>query len=136
MVAIKAGALYFALTFAVGAVFGPIRQLVLEPQVGPLTATAIEAPVMIVAMILAARWVIGWFLVANGRTTRIAMGATAFGLLMVMEAVTAYLARGWSFAQWLASFTTPVGAFAMAIFLLFAAMPMLLARRHTESGPS
>jgi hypothetical protein len=136
MVAVKAGLLYFALTFAAGAVFGPIRQLVLEPQVGDLTATAIEAPVMVLAMTLAARWVIGWFPVPNDLATRIGMGATAFGLLMVMEAVTASLVRGWTVIQWLTHFTTPVGAFSLAIFLLFAAMPMLLARRHTESGPS
>jgi hypothetical protein len=39
-----AGLLYFAIVFGTGFILGPIRVLWLEPRVGPLVATACEAP--------------------------------------------------------------------------------------------
>src|SRR3984893_18732776 len=48
---------YFGLVFGVGFLLGPIRALWLEPRFGPIIATACEAPFMLLAILVAARWV-------------------------------------------------------------------------------
>ena len=52
------GVLYFAVVFGTGFVLGPIRMLWLVPRVGARTAELLEAPVMLVAIVLLARWVV------------------------------------------------------------------------------
>ena len=56
MSSLKAGALYFIVVFAAGRVFGPVRQLLIVPRVGAAIGVLLEAPLMLLAMILAARW--------------------------------------------------------------------------------
>ena len=48
---------YFGLVFGTGFLLGPIRVLWLEPRFGPIIATACEAPFMLLAILVAARWV-------------------------------------------------------------------------------
>ena len=44
---LKSGALYFALVFGAGFVFGTIRVLLVVPRIGTRTTELIEMPVMI-----------------------------------------------------------------------------------------
>jgi hypothetical protein len=136
MDAIKAGGLYFALTYAAGFVFGTARQLLLAPSIGGFNATLLEAPLMLIAITLAARWVIGWLSVPNTWSARLGMGLTAFTLLLAAEAATAGPFRGWTLDQWVGHFATPEGGLSMALFLLFAALPMVLLRRNPPLGPT
>ena len=55
---LKAGALYFAVVFAVGFALGAIRTLWLVRRVGTRTAELMEMPLMLVVTILAARWTV------------------------------------------------------------------------------
>ena len=48
--------LYFGVVFAVGFLLGPFRVWWLEPRFGPIVATACEAPFMLLAILVAARW--------------------------------------------------------------------------------
>ena len=48
---------YFGLVFGDGFLLGPIRVLWLEPRFGPIIATACEAPFMLLAILVAGRWV-------------------------------------------------------------------------------
>ena len=52
-----AAVLYFLLVFGVGFLLGPIRVLFLEPRLGPVAAVLCEAPLLLLAIYLAARWV-------------------------------------------------------------------------------
>ena len=70
MRALKAGVIYFLLVFAVGWILGPIRELWAVPHFGRVTAMLSEAVIMLIAMIVAARWVIRRFAVPQ------ALGAT------------------------------------------------------------
>jgi hypothetical protein len=58
MRALKAGVVYFLLVFAVGWILGPIRELWAVPHFGRMAALLSEAVTMLIAMIVAARWVI------------------------------------------------------------------------------
>lgn len=53
-----ASLLYFAIVIAVGFLLGPLSVLWLEPQLGKTIAVLCELPLLLVAMILAARWVL------------------------------------------------------------------------------
>jgi hypothetical protein len=55
---LKAGTFYFVLVFGAGFVLGPIRILLAAPRFGTRVAELMEAPIMFVVTILAARWIV------------------------------------------------------------------------------
>jgi hypothetical protein len=55
---LKAAALYFTLVFGTGFVLGPVRVLWAVPRFGIRAAELMEAPLMLMAMVLAARWTV------------------------------------------------------------------------------
>ena len=59
---------------------------------------------------------------------RAAIGITAFTLLMLTEIIFSWLMRGWSFETWLNHFGTADGAISLAMFLTFAALPLVVRR--------
>ncbi|MGE0225999.1 MAG: hypothetical protein AB7F35_27550 [Acetobacteraceae bacterium] len=120
---------YFLLVFAAGFALGPVRVLLLEPRIGPFAAVLVEAPVMVLAMIAAARWTTQRFTVPPA-APRLLMGACAFGLLMIAEMSGAVWLRGLSLAAYAAHLTTPAGIVSLALFLLFALMPWLCGPRR------
>ena len=61
MRALKAGVIYFLLVFTVGWVIGPIRELWAVPHSGRMAATQSEAVIMLIAMTVAAEWIIRRF---------------------------------------------------------------------------
>lgn len=54
---LKAGALHFAVVVGTGFVLGPIRVLWLVPHFGEGAAELIEAPIMLIVIGVAARWI-------------------------------------------------------------------------------
>lgn len=124
------GCLYFALVFAAGWLLGPIRVLWLEPRVGEAVAVTAEAPLMLAATVLAARFVTGRPTAPAGVPGRAALGLVGFALLMAAEVVMSLALRGLTFGQWFDRFATVPGAISLALFLLFAAMPVLTGRRR------
>ena len=74
---LKAGVIYFLLVFAVGWVLGPIRELWAVPHFGRMAAMLSEAVIMLIAMIVAARWVIRRFDVPRMLSATISMGLIA-----------------------------------------------------------
>ena len=126
---LKVGALYFALVFAAGWVFGPIRELWVVPYFGRTAGLLFEAPLMLVVMIAAARWTIRHHAVLSAFKTRATVGLMALGMLLVAEIISARALRGLSIADYLASFRSASGGISLLLFLLFAAMPTLVARR-------
>lgn len=123
--AMGAGAAYFGTVFLVGFGLGSARVVLLEPRVGALAATALETPV-----ILGASWVICRALVARLRvapemTDRLAMGATAFVLLMLAETALSVLAFGRTFAEHLAALTSTAGLLGLAGQIVYAFLPLL-----------
>src|ERR1700758_3031529 len=106
MRAFKAGAIYFLLVFAVRWVLGPIRELWAVPHFGRMAAMLGEAVIMLMAMIIAARWVIRRFDVPRMFSATISMGLIAIGLLFPAEIAGVLWVRHLSLQGYLASFAT------------------------------
>jgi hypothetical protein len=81
MRALKAGLVYFLLLFVLGWVLGPIRELWAVPRFGRIAALLIEAVIMLIAMIISARWVMRRFKVLRAVGSTILMGLVALAIL-------------------------------------------------------
>ena len=81
---------------------------------------------MLIAMIVAARWVIRRFHVSRTLPATISMGIVAIGLLLPAEIVGVHWVRGLSVRDYLTGFLTAPGVVSLLMFLLFAAMPTLV----------
>jgi hypothetical protein len=130
MQTLKAGIFYFALVFGAGFVLGPIRLLWLIPRVGTRMAELIEAPVMLVVMILAARWIVRRLDVPATSSGRLGMGCIALALLLVAEFTLVLRLRGLTIPEYLASRDPVSGTVYYVLLGVFALMPLLVARRR------
>ncbi len=79
---LKAGVLYFAVVFGAGLVLGPIRILWVVSFLGARMAELLEAPIMLVITIVAARWIVGRLAVPPTPSSRLGMGGIALSLLL------------------------------------------------------
>jgi len=123
---IAAGVVYFLLMFGVGWILGPIRELWAVPHLGRVVATLSEAVIMLIAMVVAARWVIRRFAVPQTTPATTGIGLVALGLLIPAEIAGVVFMRGLSLHGYFASFLTVPGVISLVMFLLFAAMPALI----------
>jgi hypothetical protein len=82
---LKAGLLYFALVFGAGFVLGPIRIWWAVPRFGTIIGELMEAPIMFVITIAAARWVVRRLAVPSIPSYRLGMGCVALSLLLTVE---------------------------------------------------
>jgi hypothetical protein len=126
---VKAGVVYFLLVFAAGWVCGPLRELVVVPRFGRTTGLLVEAPLMLIAMVFAARWTLRRFAVPAAIAARAAVGLIALALLLLVEAASLPLVRGVSVADYIAGHDLAAGLITLILFALFAAMPALVPRR-------
>lgn len=126
---LKAGVLYFALAFGAGFVLGPIRVLWVVPRVGERTAELMETPIMLVVIMLAARWVARRLALASTSTTRLGVGGVALGCLLIAEWTMVLWLRGLTMGEYVASRDPVAGMVYLVMLGVFAIMPMLVARR-------
>jgi hypothetical protein len=125
----KAGLLYFALVFGTGFLLGPIRLLWLVPRFGTRIAELMEMPVMLVVIVLAARWTVRRLAVPSTPHSRLGMGGIALVLLLVAELTLVLWLQGLSIREYLAS-RDPVSGTVYSVLLgVFAVMPLLVARK-------
>ncbi len=129
MQALKAGLLYFALVFGAGFVLGPIRVLWLVPRLGERIAELLEPPVMLVVIVLSARWIVRRFALPPVAASRLAMGGLAIGLLLAAEFAVVLWLRGMTLAEYFATRDPVSGTAYYAALAAFAVMPMLVERK-------
>jgi hypothetical protein len=118
-----AGAVYFAVMFALGFLLGPVRELLLAPRFGAAAAAAIEAVPMLVDMAFVAPWAARLLQVPPATAARLWMGATG---LVLAESALDWLLRGRGL--WLERTRTPAGWIGLGLLAAFAAMPLLRRR--------
>jgi len=126
---VSAGLVYFALVFAAGFVLGALRVIWVVPRLGERTAELLETPIMLVVVVTAARWLVRRFAVPPFPVPRLAMGGIALALMLTAEFGLVLRLRGLSIADYLAGRDPISGTVYYAMLVVFAAMPLLLARR-------
>jgi hypothetical protein len=125
MAVVLAGLLYGLAIFALGFVLGTLRELVLAPILGRDAVVLVETPIILIAAWLTSGWLIRRWSLAPKVTPRMAMGAAAFALLMVGEALVAVFGFGRGLAVHLAGYATLRGLLELAPQALFALFPTL-----------
>lgn len=129
MKSFKAASTYFALTFAAGFVLGMVRVPFVVPRLGERTAELIEMPLMLLVVILSARFVVRRFRLDSTLATRLQVGLIALALLLAVEFSVVLALRGLTIGDYIAT-RDPIAGSAYAIMLvLFGLMPSLIDRR-------
>lgn len=128
MQVVKGGVLYFALVFGAGFLLGPIRILWLVPRLGTRVAELIEAPIMLVVIVVAARAVVRRRALPFSRLSRLATGGVALGLMLFAEFALGLWLRGLSVGEYLATRDPVSGTVYYAMLGVFAVMPLLVGR--------
>lgn len=127
-----AGLAYFGLVFTLGAMLGTVRTLVLEPRLGAVPSVLIELPFMLLASWAICRWIAARLAVPVSLRQRLAMGGTAFFLLVSAELLLSIFIAGGSASAYIAACRTPAGLIGLAgqlAFALFPLSPCLSARK-------
>lgn len=122
---IKAGVAYFLSVFLLGMVLGVLRITIVVPRLGEAGAVALELPVILAASWFLAGSIQARFQVPAKLSPRLAMGATAFALLMAGELGVSILGYGNSVAQHYAGYATAPRALGLAAQIVFALMPLI-----------
>lgn len=122
---LAAGALYFAVMFAIGFALGTVRVLWLEGAVGALRAVLLETPVM-----LGVSWIVCGRILARAKPAlelpqRAVMGASALFLLLVAEAFLALTAFNLTFAEHLEAYREAPRLVGLAGQILFGLFPVM-----------
>lgn len=130
--AIKAGLLYFVIVFAAGFVLGTLRVIVLLPFIGEIAAVALELPVMLAISWLACSRLGAQFSVPAKIPHRLAMGAVAFGLLMLAEFGLSVFAFNQSVAEYFTHLLTTSGLLGLAGQIAFGLLPLLQLRQKNN----
>lgn len=123
---LKAGLLYFALVFGAGFVLGTIRVVFIVPRVGVRAAELMETPLMFVATLLAARWVVRRFSLPPRSITRLGVGFVGLGFLLFLEFTVVLWIQGLTIGEYFESRDPVAGTVYIAMLGLFAVMPWLV----------
>jgi hypothetical protein len=126
MNSLRAGMAYFLWVFAAGFALGVVREFWLSPWVGARSAELAEVPLMLLVVVLAARWSVRRFDLPP--TAGLGAGALAVGWLLLAEVVLVLGLRGMSLGDYLANRDPVAGTVYAVSLLLMAVMPWLLAR--------
>jgi hypothetical protein len=130
---LKAGIFYFVIVFGAGFVLGPVRILLIVPRLGARTAELLEAPLMLLVIVITARWVIQRFQVPPVTTQRVLMGLLALVPGLLFEFILVLKLRGLTLAEYLRTRDPVSGTVYYVTLGLFAAMPLLVGRRGTAA---
>lgn len=123
---LKAAAVYFMLVFATGFVLGPIRILFLVPRVGVRLAELLEFPVMLVVIVLGAKWLVRKFQLT---ARALLVGFLALGLMIAFEFTLVLWLRGLTLSEYFQERDPIAGVVYYLMLLVFAAMPFFMSHK-------
>lgn len=132
---IKAIFLYFIIVLGIGFALGVIRVPLLVPRLGERYAELLEMPIMLVVIVMAARYVVRRFKLAPDLAVRMQVGFSALALSVAAELLLATVLQSQSLAQYIASRDPVSGSVYILLLLIFALMPALLTHidvRHSR----
>jgi hypothetical protein len=122
--------------FGVGLVLGPVRVLWIEPRLGAPLAVVVEAPFLLIAMVVAAVLAPRWAGVTGDWRSYLAIGAIALLLQQIADLAVGLGLRGMTLTGLFTYFATPAGWVYGAALICFAFMPLMvhLRSQHGEVG--
>jgi hypothetical protein len=126
---VKAALVYFLIVFGAGSLLGPIRILFVVPRFGERMAELLEMPLMLLVIILSAKWIVRRFQLPIGSIYRLGAGVIAFLLVLFFEFGLVLIIRGLTLREYFESRDQITASAYYLTLLLFVAMP-LLASRH------
>jgi MFS family permease len=124
----KVAAIYFSVVFGVGFALGPVRVLWLEPRVGLRAAELIEAPFMLVAIIMAGRWVGRRLCCSQSPTFRLSVGLFTASLVLAADVGVGVALRDMSVTEVFTQRDPISGSVYYALVTLTAVTPWLFGR--------
>ena len=127
--ALKAGVLYFAVVFAIAFALGTARVLWLVPRIGARAAELAEMPVLLAAMIVAARKIVRRLNVPSAPGVRLAMGGIALALVLVFDFTMVLQLRGLTLQTYFDTLDPVSGTAYYALLGVFAMTPYLFGGR-------
>jgi hypothetical protein len=122
---IAAAVLYFAIVFGIGFALGPIRIFWLVPRLGETPAVFCEAPLILLAIVLTAKWVPKKLSMRTDLLPLTLMGVGALLLQQLADFAVGIFLRGMTVSQQFSQFARPAGLIYAALLILFLAMPVL-----------
>ncbi len=125
---VKAGVGYFALVFGAGFMMGVVRVLFLVPRLGERSAELLEMPLMLLVIVLSARFVVNRYTLPLSVRVRLATGFIALALLLAAEFSLVTVLQDRSLDEYIASRDAVSGSVYLVMLGVFAAMPLILAR--------
>ena len=132
---IKAGFAYFALVLGAGFILGMFRIPLLVPRLGERSAELMEMPVMFAVILLSARFVIRRFALPITASVRLQAGFLALALTVCAETLLVVALQGQALCAYVASRDPVSGSVYLVMLVLFAVMPLILARGQRHTAP-
>jgi hypothetical protein len=126
---------YFSLVFGAGFALGVLRVLFLAPWLGNRFAELLELSVMLLVIVLSARWIVCRFGGNLGPRAMLWIGLTAFGLMLVAELAVGIGLRGMSLSAALLNKDPVSGSAYYASLLVFTVLPWALRRQWLATMP-
>jgi hypothetical protein len=121
---LKPSLAYAAIVFGVGFVLGSIRVFLVVPRIGVRGAELLEAPLMIFASFLSARFIV-WHWRLLDRAHCLVVGILSLAFMLVAE-VSFVLAQGVSIPEYVASRDPISGPVYLLSLGIFTVMPLLV----------
>lgn len=121
---LRAGILYFAVVFGAGFLLGFIRILWVVPRLGERTAELLKTPIMLVVIVLTAKWIVRRLVLPPTPFARLGVGFVALGLLLIVEFTVVLVLRGLTINQYFESRDPVAGTVYILMLGLFAVMPL------------
>lgn len=126
---IKAGMLYFTIVLGAGFMLGLVRVPFIVPRLGERYAELAEMPIMLLVIVMAARYIVRRYALDSRLAGRLQVGFMALALAVSAELLLIALMQSGSIAQAIASRDPVSGSVYILLLLVFALMPALLAYR-------
>lgn len=130
---LRSALIYFAVVFGVGFLLGPVRVLALEPRVGARVAELVEAPFMLLAILLTARWIAGRQAAGSSAGELLFIGMIAAVLVILADVAVGVTLRGMSVAQVFTDRDPVAGPVYYALVVTMALAPWLLRRKLDQT---
>ena len=131
----RAAAVYFGIVFGVGFLLAMVRVPFLVPRWGERVAELVEMPFMLVAIFLAAGYVVRKYSTVASERGWLVVGVLALAMLLAAELVLAVVLADRSVGDYIAGRDPVSGTVYLGALVMFAVMPWLrrelaMARQH------